>query len=43
MADTQQAPHPATQPISPNSGSVEEAREALLSLLDPEEETPLEE
>ena len=43
MADTQQAPHPATQPISPNSGSVEEAREALLSLLDPEEETPVEE
>ena len=43
MADTQQAPHPATQPISPNSGSVEEAREALLSLLDPEEETPIEE
>ena len=40
MADTQQAPHPATQPISPNSGSVEEAREALLSLLEPEEETP---
>jgi len=43
MADTQQAPHPATQPIPPNSGSVEEAREALLSLLDPEEETPIEE
>ena len=43
MADTQQAPHPATQPIPPTGGSVEEAREALLSLLDPEEETPLEE
>ena len=40
MADTQQAPHPATQPIPPSSGSVEEAREALLSLLEPEEETP---
>ena len=40
MADTQQAPHPATQPTPPNSGSVEEAREALLSLLEPEEEKP---
>ena len=38
MADTQQAPHPATQPAPPTSGSVEEAREALLSLIDPEEE-----
>ena len=43
MADTQQAPHPATQPIPPTGGSVEEAREALLSLMEPEEETPLEE
>jgi len=40
MADTQQAPHPATQPIPPTGGSVEEAREALLSLMEPEEETP---
>ncbi len=38
MADTQQAPHVATQPPPPTSGSVEEAREALLSLIDPEEE-----
>ena len=38
MAATQQAPHPATQPAPPTSGSVEEAREALLSLIDPEEE-----
>tara|TARA_R110002110_G_scaffold3951_1_gene20559 strand:- start:203 stop:1252 length:1050 start_codon:yes stop_codon:yes gene_type:complete len=43
MADTQTAPHPATQPTPPTGGSVEEAREALLSLLDPEEETPIEE
>ena len=43
MADTQTAPHPATQPSPPTGGSVEEAREALLSLLDPEEETPIEE
>ena len=40
MADTHQAPHPATQPTPSNSGSVEEAREALLSLLEPEEEKP---
>ena len=40
MADTQTAPHPATQPTSPTGGSVEEAKEALLSLMDPEEETP---
>jgi hypothetical protein len=40
MADTQTAPHPATQPASPTGGSVEEAREALLSLMEPEEETP---
>ena len=43
MADKQTAPHPATQPTPPTGGSVEEAREALLSLLDPEEETPIEE
>jgi len=40
MADTQTAPHPATQPTPPTGGSVEEAKEALLSLMDPEEETP---
>ena len=37
MADTQQAPHPAMQP---KEGSVEEAHEALLSLLEPEKEKP---
>ena len=40
MADTQEAPHPATQPAPPTGGSVEEAREALLSLMEPEGETP---
>ena len=40
MADTQQAPHSAMQP---KEGSVEEAHEALLSLMEPEEETPKEE
>ena len=40
MADTQAAPHPATQPIPALGGSVIEAQEALLSLLEPEEETP---
>jgi len=40
MADTQQAPHPATQP---QEGSIEEAHEALLSLLEPGEEKPKEE
>ena len=43
MADTQTAPHPATQPAPPTGGSVEEAREALLSLSEPEGETPTDE
>ena len=43
MADTQEAPHPATEPIPALGGSVTEAQEALLSLLDPEEEKPREE
>ena len=37
MADKQEAPHSATQP---QEGSVEEAHEALLSLLEPAEEKP---
>ena len=37
MADKQEAPHSATQP---QEGSVEEAHEALLSLLEPGEEKP---
>ena len=40
MADTQTAPHPATQPVPAPGGSITEAQEALLSLLEPEEETP---
>ena len=43
MADTQTAPHPATEPIPALGGSVTEAQEALLSLLTPEEEKPEEE
>ena len=44
MADTQTAPQPAgLQPIPALGGSVTEAQEALLSLLDPEEEKPQEE
>jgi hypothetical protein len=43
MADTQTAPQPATQPPQPPSGSVSEAQEALLGLLEPEEENPVEE
>ena len=43
MADTQEAPHTATEPIPALGGSVTEAQEALLSLLDPEEEKPQEE
>ena len=38
MADTQEAPHPATLPQQPNQGSVEEAHDALLSLMNPEGE-----
>jgi len=40
MADTQEAPHEATQPLKPATGSMAAAEEALLSLLEPEEETP---
>jgi len=43
MADTQPAPHPALQPIPALGGSVTEAQEALLSLLEPEEEKPKDE
>jgi hypothetical protein len=44
MADTQQAPQPSgLQPIPALGGSVTEAQEALLSLMEPEEETPKEE
>ena len=43
MADTQNAPLPALQPIPALGGSVTEAQEALLSLLEPEEETPKDE
>ena len=43
MADTQTAPHPAAQPTPALGGSVTEAQEALLSLLDSEEEKPKEE
>ena len=45
MADTQAAPQaPAgLQPIPALGGSVTEAQEALLSLMEPEEETPEEE
>lgn len=41
MADTQPAPQPtATQPLPELPGSVREAQEALLGLMEPEEETP---
>jgi len=43
MADTQSAPHPVTQPIPAPLGSVSEAQEALLGLMEPEEEKPQEE
>ena len=43
MADTQPAPHPATEPIPAREGSVPQAQEAILSLLPPEEEKPEEE
>ena len=39
MADTQPAPHPATLPTPELPGSINEAQEAFLSILDPEEET----
>jgi hypothetical protein len=40
MADTQQAPHSATQPTPALEGSILEAQEAILGLLEPEKETP---
>ena len=40
MADTQKAPLPALQPIPALGGSITQAQEALLSLEEPEEETP---
>ena len=44
MADTQEAPQPSgLQPIPALGGSVTEAQEALLSLMEPEEEKPKEE
>ena len=43
MADTQQAPLPALQPIPALDGSVTQAQEALLGLMEPEEEKPEEE
>ena len=43
MVDKQEAPHPATVPPPAIPGSVVEAQEALLGLLEPEEEKPEEE
>jgi len=43
MADTQEAPQPAIQPIPALGGSITEAQEALLSLEEPEKEKPIEE
>ena len=41
MADTQTAPQPSgLQPIPALGGSIDEAQEALLSLEEPEKETP---
>ena len=40
MADTQEAPLPALQPIPALDGSVTQAQEALLGLMEPEEEKP---
>jgi len=38
MADTQPAPHPATLPQQSSQGSINEAHDALLTLMDPEGE-----
>jgi len=44
MADTQEAPQPSSlQPIPALGGSVTEAQEALLSLMEPEEDKPKDE
>ena len=40
MADTQEAPHPATQPIPAPSGSISEAQSALLGIMDSDGEIP---
>ena len=40
MADTQEAPHPANQPIPPLQGSMQEATDAFLSMMEPEEDIP---
>ena len=42
MADTQEAPQPAIQPLPALGGSVTEAQEAILGLMEPEEEKPKE-
>ena len=43
MADTQEAPQTTAQPLPQLPGSVREAQEALLGLMEPEEEKPQEE
>ena len=40
MADTQPAPQPTAEPLPELPGSVREAQEALLGLMEPEEEKP---
>ncbi len=40
MADTQPAPQPTAEPLPELPGSVREAQEALLGIMEPEEETP---
>ncbi len=40
MADTQEAPQTTVQPLPQLPGSVREAQEALLGIMEPEEETP---
>jgi len=40
MADTQEAPHPATQPIPAQSGSIAQAQEALLGIMDSDGDIP---
>jgi len=40
MADTQSAPQPTAEPLPELPGSVREAQEALLGLMEPEEEKP---
>ena len=40
MADTQPAPQSTAEPLPELPGSVREAQEALLGIMEPEEETP---